>query len=194
MKSLEWVIERMSTVVSDFKDQLLQDPIVLQYPDLITTIQDVIKDVLALANEAGDPEDAPKVRKARGKSVQVKKGVTGGSKPISDLYPNPIDASVDSALLCPGHQDLMPDPTPVTETFPMQNPIVEFEGIPLEIMTSDLYPEVADMPFTIPQSLGPILWTAPKRFLTNSFNHRLTYSCFNASSLVLSRSVESPVP
>ncbi|KAI6777361.1 hypothetical protein HG530_001306 [Fusarium avenaceum] len=194
LKSLEWVIEGMSTVVSDFTDQLLQDPVVLQYPGLITTIQDVIKDVLALANAAGDPEDAPKVHKPRGKSVQVKEGVTGGSKTISDLSQSPIDTSVDSALLCPGHQDVMPDPTPITQTFPMQNPLVEFEGIPLEIMTSDLYPEVADIPFTIPQSLGPILWTTPKRFLPNSFNHRLTYSCFNAGGLVLNRSVESPIP
>ncbi|KIL88606.1 hypothetical protein FAVG1_07852 [Fusarium avenaceum] len=194
LKSLEWVIEKMSTVVSDFTDQLLQNPVVLQYPDLITTIQDVIRDVLALANEAGDPEDAPKVRKARGKSVQMKKGVAEGSKPIPDVSQSPIDATVDSALLCPGNQDVIPDPTPVTQTFPMQNPLVEFEGIPLEIMTPDLYLQTADIPSTIPQSLGPILWTTPKHFLPNSFNHRLTYSCFNAGGLVLSRSVESPIP
>jgi hypothetical protein len=184
----------MSTVIADFTDQLLQDPVVLQYPDLITTIQDMIKDVLALANAAGDPEDAPKVRRPRGKSVQVKKGVTGGSKPISDLSQSPIDATVDSAPLCPGHQDIMPDPTSVTQTFPMQNHLVEFEDTPLEIMTPDLYHQAADIPFTIPQSLGPILWTTPKPFLPNSFNHRLTYSCFNLGGLVLNRSVESPIP
>lgn len=183
----------MSTVVADFTDQLLQDPVVLQYPDLITTIQDVIKEVLALANAAGDPEDAPKIRRARGKSVQVK-GVTGGSKPISDPSQSPIDATADSALLCPGHQDVMPDPTTITQTFPMQNPLVEFEGIPLEIMTPEFYPQAPDVSLTIPQSLGPILWTTPKRFLPNSFNHRLTYSCFNAGGLVLNRSVESPIP
>lgn len=184
----------MSTVVADFTDQLLQDPVVLQYPNLITTIQDVIKDVLALANAAGDPEDAPKVRRPRGKSVQVKKGITRGSKPIPELSQSPIDASVDSTFPRPGHQDVIPNPTPVIEPCHMQNPLVEFEGIPLEIMTPELYPQATEIPFTIPQSLGPIQWTTPKPFRPNSFNHRLTYSCFNVGGLVLNRSVESPIP
>jgi hypothetical protein len=194
LKSLEWVIERMSTVIADFTNQLLQDPVVLQYPDLITTIQDVIKDVLALANAAGDPEDAPKLRRARGKTFQGDNSVTSGSNLVSGPSPSSTTATVDSALLIPGYRDVMPDPTPVTQTFPMQNPLVEFAGTPLDIMTPDLYPEAADISFTIPKSLGPILWTSPKPFLPNSFNHRLTYSCFNLGDLILSRSVKSPIP
>jgi hypothetical protein len=184
----------MSTVVADFTEQLLQDPVVLQYPDLITSIQDVIKNVLALANAAGDPEDAPKVRRARGNGVQGKKRVARGSKPISDPCPSPITATVDCALLVPGHPDVMPNPTPVTQNFPMQNPVVECATAPLEVVTSDLYPQTANVPFTIPQSLGPILWTSHKPFLPNSFNHCLTYSCFNLGGLILSRSVDSPIP
>ncbi|KAM0443908.1 hypothetical protein ACHAQK_002655 [Fusarium lateritium] len=194
LKCLEWVIERMSTVVVDFTDQLLQDPVVLQHPDLITSIQDVIKDVLVLANAAGDPENPPKVRKARGINVQGKNGASKRCETISDTSTKPVAAAVDTALAVPGQKDVIPHPIAVSETLPMQDTLVECATVPLDIMAPDLYSQATYVPLVIPQSLGPILWTSSKPILPNSFNHRLTYSCFNLGGLILSRSVESPIP
>ncbi|KAK2668457.1 ANL, N-terminal domain [Fusarium oxysporum f. sp. vasinfectum] len=56
LKRLEGVVERMSTVIVDFADKMLQEEVLKQYPALAADVQDVITQVLVLANEAGDPE------------------------------------------------------------------------------------------------------------------------------------------
>ena len=61
----------MSTVLVDFTDGLLQQEIVQQSPGMMASIQGVIADILTLANEAGDPEQEPKARKARGKATET---------------------------------------------------------------------------------------------------------------------------
>ncbi|KAJ4007436.1 hypothetical protein NW752_007581 [Fusarium irregulare] len=66
---LEGVIERMSTVMVDLTDRLLQHNVVQEHPGLISTIQGAITDILNLANEAGDPMEGSKVRKARGRHI-----------------------------------------------------------------------------------------------------------------------------
>ncbi|KAF5547034.1 hypothetical protein FPHYL_10326 [Fusarium phyllophilum] len=57
LKRLEGVVERMSTVIVDFADKMLQEEVLKQYPALAADVQDVITQVLALANEAGEPEE-----------------------------------------------------------------------------------------------------------------------------------------
>ncbi|KAM0351081.1 hypothetical protein ACHAPU_002862 [Fusarium lateritium] len=58
LKRLEGIIEKMSTVIVSYADKMLQEDVLKQYPTLAADAQDVIANVLALANEAGDPEES----------------------------------------------------------------------------------------------------------------------------------------
>ncbi|KAF5670091.1 hypothetical protein FHETE_4774 [Fusarium heterosporum] len=57
LKKLEGIIEKMSTVVVSYADKMLREDVLKQYPALAADAQDVIANVLALANEAGDHEE-----------------------------------------------------------------------------------------------------------------------------------------
>ncbi|KAF5636125.1 hypothetical protein F52700_5439 [Fusarium sp. NRRL 52700] len=57
LKRLEGVVEKMSTVIVDFADKMLQEEVLKHYPALAANAQNVITQVLDLANEAGDPEE-----------------------------------------------------------------------------------------------------------------------------------------
>ena len=195
---LEEIIERMSTVVVDLTDRLLQHDIVQEHPGLISTIQGAITDVLNLANEAGDPMEGSKVRKARGRHIESsntspKKKDVASAESLPDIT---ITHTSYSPAVKSGQYDTVIDPA-LTQTLPIHEPLtalVEDAETPLPLVPT-LY-SLGDHPACIiPQELGPILWSSSQPSLSpDSFISRLTYTCFNVGCLVLSKSIEAPVP
>ena len=198
MLHLEGIIERMSTVVVDLTDRLLQQHVVQEHPGLMSTIQGAITDILKLANEAGDPIEGSKVRKARGRHIErshipPKQGDLASAESLPDIT---ITRTSYSPAVESGQYDTIIDPTltqiPLIHEFPTA--LVEDAKTPLPSVPT-LYSQGGYTACTIPQELGPILWTSSQPSSSpNSFISRLTYTCFNVGCLVLSKSIEAPVP
>ncbi|TVY68419.1 hypothetical protein Focb16_v002508 [Fusarium oxysporum f. sp. cubense] len=189
IKHLEGVIEKMSTVLAEFTDGLLQQDVVQQSPGMIASIQGVIADILTLANEAGDPEQDPKARKARGKATGTQ---YHPPKDFEDEFPssNPnitITATPDGPMTAIS-------PMPLTDDSSINMPLFEDTTVPLPVVPT-VYSQANYPPYTIPAPLSPLLWTSSLPPLSlNSFICRLTYSCFKVGCLVLSRSIDAPLP
>ncbi|CCT74735.1 uncharacterized protein FFUJ_10801 [Fusarium fujikuroi IMI 58289] len=189
IKHLEGVVERMSTVLVDFTDGLLQQEIVQQSPGMMASIQGVIADILTLANEAGDPEQDPKARKARGRATEAE-------------YHSPKDSEHDlpssnpsiKVTATPDDPTTTISPTPLTDDSPINMPLFEDTMVSLPVVPT-VYTQANYPPSTIPAPLSPLLWTSSLPPLSlNSFICRLTYSCFKVGCLVLSRSIDAPLP
>ncbi|KAJ3546923.1 hypothetical protein NM208_g1772 [Fusarium decemcellulare] len=194
LKRLEGVIEKMSTVMVDFTDRLLREDVIQQHPGLITSVQGVITDILALANEAGDPEDGPGTRRTRGITHQGEDGAPAVSEVrLSGPSSDPA-VTLDSAMPALVQQEDVFDHSPFKDIFSTQNPSVEHSVGSLDVAAPLLYSRASHLLSAIPQTLGPILWNTSKPLPPNSFSYRLTYSCFSLGNLVLSKSVQSPIP
>lgn len=194
---LEGIIERMSTVVVDFTDRLLQHDIVQEHPGLISTIRGAITDILNLANEAGDPMEGSKVRKPRGRNIKSSISPNEGGVASAESLPDiTITRTSYSPAVESGQHDIVIDPA-LTQIPPIQEhptALVENAETPLPLVPT-LYSQADYTTCTIPQELGPILWSSSQPSLSpNSFISRLTYTCFNVGCLVLSKSIEAPVP
>ncbi|KAH7174014.1 uncharacterized protein B0J16DRAFT_419236 [Fusarium flagelliforme] len=195
---LEGIIERMSTVVVDLTDRLLQHDIVQEHPGMMSTIQGAITDILNLANEAGDPMKGSKVRKARGRNIErscisLKQGDVASAESLPDIT---ITRTSHSPAVGSGQHDIVIDPA-LTQIPPMHEPLtalVKDAETPLPLAPT-LYSQGDYTACTILQELEPILWSSSQPSLSpNSFISRLTYTCFNVGCLVLSKSIEAPIP
>ncbi|KAF4956968.1 hypothetical protein FGADI_3380 [Fusarium gaditjirri] len=189
IKHLEGVIEKMSTVFVDFTDGLLQQDVVQKSPGMIASIQGVIADILILANEAGDPEQDPKARKARGKATETQ---CHSPKDFEDELSRP-SPNIIIAATSDDPMTAIP-PMPPTDDSPINMPLFEDTVVPLPLVPT-VYSQANCPPSTIPAPLSPLLWTSSLPPLSlNSFICRLTYSCFKVGCLVLSRSIDAPLP
>ncbi|KAF5592782.1 hypothetical protein FPCIR_5465 [Fusarium pseudocircinatum] len=189
IKHLEGVVERMSTVLVDFTDSLLQQDIVQQSPGIIASIQGVIADILTLANEAGDPEQDPKTRKARGKATEAQY-----HSPKDSEHELPSSNPSMTITVTPDDPMTAISPMPLADDPPINMPLFADATVPLPVVPT-IYSQANHPPFTIPAPLSPLLWAPSLPPLSlNSFICRLTYSCFKVGCLVLSRSIDAPLP
>ncbi|KAM0214095.1 hypothetical protein ACHAQI_003715 [Fusarium lateritium] len=187
LKRLEGVIERMSTVIVGYADKMLQEDVLNQYPALAADTQDVITSVLALANEAGDPE---------GKSA---------AEPIEGITPNYAEEDTRGSDL-----GISKDQS-VSNVIPTFNLPSNEQNINLMNESSTQYHRYisnpsrtyADStmfqipylpPSTLPPSIGLLPWNSSKPLSPTSFTHQLTQSCFNVGLLLLTKSPDSPLP
>ncbi|KAM0553208.1 hypothetical protein ACHAPJ_007495 [Fusarium lateritium] len=195
LKRLEGVIERMSTVMVDFADKMLQEDVLHRNPALTTDVQDVITNVLALANEAGDPEEkyAPDSESPPGTSPDnkddaSKRRKTGSAVHTSESYSTPTDLP----FRLDQHDTAFITQPPSEYTQAINNPPVTYAAtIPDTAACSQL---AFLPPSTLPPSLGPILWSSSKPLSPASFSYKLTQSCFTVGFLVLNKSPNSPLP
>jgi hypothetical protein len=164
----------------------------------MSTIQGAITDIINLANEAGDPIEGSKVRKARGRniessSISPKQGHVASPESLPDIT---VTGTSYSPAVGSGQHDTVIDPA-LTQITPMHEPLntlVEDAAAPLPLTPTE-YSQGDYWACTIPQELGPILWSSCQPPLSpNSFISRLTYTCFDLGCLVLSKSIEAPVP
>ncbi|KAG5824952.1 hypothetical protein H9Q74_004936 [Fusarium xylarioides] len=189
IKHLESVVEKMSTVLVDFTDGLLQQDVVQQSSGMIASIQGVIADILTLANEAGDPEQDPKTRKARGKATEIEY-----RSPKDSEHELPSSDPSITITATPNDPMTAISSMPLADDSPINMPFFEDTTVPSSVAPT-IYSQAKYPPSTIPAPLSPLLWTSSLPPLSlNSFICRLTYSCFKVGCLVLSRSIDAPLP
>ncbi|KAK6714654.1 hypothetical protein SNK04_005588 [Fusarium graminearum] len=187
LKHLEGIIERMSTVIVSFTDQMLHEDVLKQYPALAANAQEVITHILALAHEAEDADEGTTTEAAspNGRyefSAAQDSGFSELSFHSGPMQAKMMNANQQSAVFMthPSSQypQAMGDPTIAYTNF--QDPTLsELPSLP---------------PSTLLPSLGPVPWNTSKPLSPTSFTYRLTHSCFNVGLLLLNKSQGSPLP
>ncbi|KAI1016534.1 hypothetical protein LB503_010372 [Fusarium chuoi] len=178
LKRLEGVVERMSTVIVDFADKMLQEEILKQYPALAADVQNVITQVLDLANEAGDPEETKSSERHAqespdygddeshtGRSSQDSEIPAGSHNLLIDM-PFSFDQQ-DTKRSPPEHNQLRDTPQIVYPT--IQNP--------------PLYSHPPCLPpASMAHSLGSGIWNTSMPLSSTSVSSPLLQSRFNIDS------------
>jgi hypothetical protein len=177
----------MSTVIVGFTDKMLHHDVLKQYPALAADAQEVITHVLALANEAGDPEEGTIAEAASPNSRDELSAAQGAGFSELSFHSSPMPTDMmnmdqQSALFMthpsPEYQHVTGNPTIAYTNF--QDPALS---------------EVSYLPSsTLLPSLGPVPWNTSKPLSPTSFTYRLTHSCFNVGLLLLKKSQDSPLP
>ncbi|CAJ0554770.1 Ff.00g132830.m01.CDS01 [Fusarium sp. VM40] len=187
LKRLEGVIERMSTVIVGYADKMLQEDVLKQYPALAADTQDVIANVLALANEAGDPEDKSAAEPIEGTTPNyLEEEPRRGD--IGALEDQPVSSDIPTFSLPPNEQSI----NFINESMPQYHHFISYP--------SRIYPDsaIGEVPYlppsTLPPSIGLLPWSTIKPLSPTSFTHQLTHTCFNVGFLLLTKSPNSPVP
>ncbi|KAM0547467.1 hypothetical protein ACHAPJ_010340 [Fusarium lateritium] len=116
LKRLEGVVERMSTVVVNFADRLLQQGTLQQYPALMASLQGVMAEVLALANEAGSPEEESGNPGEESDSSTNQDTTSEGKATLSCSLPDRT-TTWDTPMPASGQQDAIFYPMVPTQTF-----------------------------------------------------------------------------
>ncbi|KAF4333126.1 hypothetical protein FBEOM_13074 [Fusarium beomiforme] len=196
IKHLEGVIEKMSTVLVDFTDRLLQQDTVQQDSGMIACIQGMIADILTLANEAGDPDQGPKLRKPRSKVLEMNNDSTNGREVESTVSTPSITVGTtpNTLMIGPDQQEATICPMPLADDSLIPMSVFDNTAAPLPVVPT-LCSQVNCLPSTIPPPMSPLMWSSSLRPLSlDSFICRLTYACFNVGCLVLSKSIDAPLP
>ncbi|KLO97064.1 uncharacterized protein LW93_3037 [Fusarium fujikuroi] len=178
LKRLEGVVERMSTVIVDFADKMLQEEILKQYPALAADVQNVITQVLSLANEAGDPEETKSSERHAQKSpgygddewhtARSSQDSASPAGPQNSLIDMPLSFDQqDTKRSPPEHNQLRDTPQIVYPT--IQNP-----------------PLYSHSPFSPPasmaHSLGSGIWNTPMSLSSTSVSSLPIQSRFDIGS------------
>ncbi|EWY81513.1 hypothetical protein FOYG_15746 [Fusarium oxysporum NRRL 32931] len=180
LKRLEGVVERMSTVIVDFADKMLQEEVLKQYPALAADVQDVITQVLVLANEAGDLEETRSNERHKEKSPDY-----------ADDDSDTRRCSQDSASPS-GSQNL---PIGMPFSFDQQDMFITSsppEHSQLKETPQIVYPAIQNQRFyshspylpssSIMHSLGSGIWSTPKSISPTTISTPLIQSRFNTGS------------
>ncbi|GKU08234.1 hypothetical protein FLAG1_11029 [Fusarium langsethiae] len=177
----------MSTVIVAFTDKMLHEDVLKHYPALAADAQGVITHVLALANEAGDPEEcnmaeATSPNNRHEFSAAQDSGFSELAFHSSPMQTDMMNIDQQSAMFMTGssspYSHDMGDSTIACTIF--QDPTLsEIPYLP---------------PSTLLPSLGPVPWNTSKPLSPTSFTYRLTHSCFNVGLLLLEKSQDSPFP
>ncbi|KAH6992875.1 hypothetical protein EDB82DRAFT_460437 [Fusarium venenatum] len=180
LKHLEGIIERMSTVIVSFTDKMLREDVLNQYPLLAANAQEVITHVLALAQEAGDPEECNMAEAASpnsrdGVSATQDTGLSELSFHSSPLQTDMMNIDQQNTMLITHpssqYQHAMGDST-IAYTNLQDPTLSELPYLP---------------PSTLLPSLGPVPWNTSKPLSPTSFTYRLTHSCFNDEREAMTR-------
>ncbi|KAF5683989.1 hypothetical protein FCIRC_4202 [Fusarium circinatum] len=146
LKRLEGVVERMSTLIVDFADKMLQEEVLRQYPALAADVQDVITQVIALANEAGEPEETRSDERHKEKppdgDSDARRYSQDSASPSTDM-PFPFDL-----------QD-----TFITHSLPEVSQLRDTPQITYPTMQNPLF--CTHSPCLPPSSIANSLWSGP---------------------------------
>ncbi|RGP76866.1 hypothetical protein FLONG3_4949 [Fusarium longipes] len=187
LKHLEGIIEKMSTVIVGFTDKMLQEDVLKQYPALAADAQEVIAHVLALANEAGDPEEGNIAEAASPNSRDELSAAHDSGYPEMSFHSSPMQTD----MMNMDHQNAMF----MSHSSPEYSHVA---GNPTIAYTNYQDPALSEVPYlpssTLLPSLGPVPWNNSKPLSPTSFTYRLTHSCFNVGLLLLKKSQGSPLP
>ncbi|KAK1624673.1 hypothetical protein BDP81DRAFT_437193 [Colletotrichum phormii] len=182
LQHLETTVAKMSSAVVELVDWMLDIEALKQEIGVLTRIQEMVAHVLALADDAVALEDElPKRRKK--KLRETKLASVPSPSPENDNSPGMQvkDAGVeDTAHVASSPQANIPAPEPPTPT-------------PDDQILSHLT-SLACRPTSLPPTLGTFHCGSTTSLSPDLFSFRLTHTCFTLGYLVLSKSLESPLP
>ncbi|KAM0319878.1 hypothetical protein ACHAPQ_010191 [Fusarium lateritium] len=187
LKRLEGVIERMSTVIVGYADKMLQEDVLNQYPALAADTQDVISSVLALANEAGDPEGKSAAEPIEGTTPNYAEEETRRSD-LGTWEDQSVSNHIPTFSLPSNEQNV----NLINESLPHYHQYISNPSRTYADSTMSQIPYLP--PSTLPPSIGLLPWNTSKPLSPTSFTHQLTHSCFNVGLLLLTKSPDSPLP
>jgi hypothetical protein len=177
----------MSTVIVDYADKMLQEDVLKQYPALAADTQDVIASVLALANEAGDPEEKSAAEPIEGTTPNYVEEETRKSD-LGTSEDQPVSSDIPTFSLPPNDQNI----DFMNESSTQYH---QFMSYPSRTYAGSAIGEVPYLPASmLPPSIGLLPWNTIKPLSPTSFTHQLTHTCFNVGFLLLAKSPDSPLP
>lgn len=183
LKHLEGIIEKISTVIVGFTDKMLQEDVLKRYPALAADAQDVIAQVLALANEAGDPEEGSTAELPDGTSPDTREQDSGflgqpfSSSPLpSDMMHLDSESTMFMAHSSPEYSHVMGTPS------------VSYTHMHDPMLSQALYSSSS-----IPHSLDQMSWNTSNPLSPTSFTYQPGQSYLNVGSLPLYKSRSLPL-
>ncbi|KAL2873615.1 hypothetical protein SGCOL_011253 [Colletotrichum sp. CLE4] len=183
LQHLETTVAKMSSAVVELVDWMLDIEALKQEIGVLTRIQEMVAHVLALADDAVALEDElPKRRKRKLRETKL------------TSIPSPSLES-DTA---PGMQDKdagAEDDTSHVASCPQANtPALESPTLTPDAQILSHLTSLACRPASLPPTLGTFHCGSMTSLSPDSFSFRLTHTCFTIGYLVLSKSLESPLP
>ncbi|KAJ3940464.1 uncharacterized protein N0V96_009465 [Colletotrichum fioriniae] len=183
LQHLETTVAKMSSAVVDLVDWMLDIEVLKQEVGVLTRIQDMVAHVLALADDAVALEDElPKRRKRK----------LRGAKKTPIPSPDPQDhagAGMKEDDACPRDNTSHVASSPQANFLAPEPPSLTPDDQILSHLTS-----LACRPNSLPPSLGTFHCGSTTNLSPDSFSFRLTHTCFTLGYLVLSKSLDSPLP
>ncbi|KAK1724938.1 uncharacterized protein BDZ83DRAFT_621197 [Colletotrichum acutatum] len=183
LQHLETTVAKMSSAVVELVDWMLDIEALKQEVGVLTRIQEMVAHVLALADDAVALEDELPKRRKR-KLREAKKAPVALSHPQDDtvqgIEEEDLFARDDTSHVASPPQANTPAPDPPTLT-------------PDDQILSHLT-SLACRPTSLPPSLGTFHCGSKAILSPDSFSFRLTHTCFTLGYLVLSKSLDSPLP
>lgn len=170
----------MSTVIVDFADKMLQEEVLKQYPALAADVQDVITQVLVLANEAGDPEETRSNERHEEKSPDHGDDDSDTRRCSQDsASPSGLQNLPISMPFSFDQQDMFITSSPPEHSQLKDTPQIVYPTIQNPLFYSHS-PHLT--PSSITHSLGSGLWNTPKPLSPTSVPSCLIQSRFNVGS------------
>ncbi|EXF80853.1 hypothetical protein CFIO01_01224 [Colletotrichum fioriniae PJ7] len=183
LQHLETTVAKMSSAVVELVDWMLDIEALKQEVGVLTRIQEMVAHVLALADDAVALEDElPKRRKRK---------LRGAKKtPIPSVDPQDHDgAGMREKDSYPRDNTFHVASSPQASIPTLEPPSLTRDDQILSHLTS-----LACRPTSLPPSLGTFHCGSTTALSPDSFSFRLTHTCFTLGYLVLSKSLDSPLP
>ncbi|KAI1071898.1 hypothetical protein LB507_005044 [Fusarium sp. FIESC RH6] len=183
LKHLEGIIEKMSTVIIGFTDKMLQEDVLKRYPALAADAQDVIAQVLALANEAGDPEEGSTAEQADGTSPDTKEqdsGFLGQPFSSSPLPSDMMHLDSENTMF-------------MTHSSPEYSHVMGASSVSYTHMHDPMLSQASYLSSSIPQSLDQMSWNTSNLVSPTSFTYQPSQAYLNVGSLPLYKSCSLPL-
>ncbi|KXH43449.1 hypothetical protein CSIM01_11959 [Colletotrichum simmondsii] len=183
LRHLETTVAKMSSAVVELVDWMLDIEALKQEVGVLTRIQEMVAHVLALADDAVALEDELPKRRKR-KLREAKRTLTQIPDPKdhagTGIEEEDSCAKDNTSHVASPPQANIPAPDPPTLT-------------PDDQILSHLT-SLACRPTSLPPSLGTFHCGSTTTLSPDSFSFRLTHTCFTLGYLVLSKSLDSPLP
>ncbi|KAI3548876.1 hypothetical protein CSPX01_02899 [Colletotrichum filicis] len=185
LQHLETTVAKMSTAVVELVDWMLDIEALKQEVGVLTRIQEMVAHVLALADDAVALEDElpkrrkRKLRETKRTSIQNLDPKDHAGTGTEEENPCAID-NTSHVASSPQANPPAPDPPTLTPDDQILSHLTSLACRPTST--------------SLPPSLGTFHCGSTTTLSPDSFSFRLTHTCFTLGYLVLSKSLDSPLP
>ncbi|KXH53906.1 hypothetical protein CSAL01_05942 [Colletotrichum salicis] len=183
LQHLETTVAKMSSAVVELVDWILDIEALKQEMGVLKRIQEMVAHVLALADDAVALEDELPRRRKR-KLRETKRTSVPSPSPKNDTAPGMQEKDA-----------VAKDDTSHVASCPQANiPALEPPTLTPDDQILSHLTSLACRPTSLPPTLGTFRCGSTTSLSPDSFSFRLTHTCFTIGYLVLSKSLDSPIP